>query len=513
MDIQIQEESQDLPFSSSNAMTSHSGEPRVPQWNPLEDQEYRINPWTNLIFQPSTEAGSSYNQTSSSSPNECTMMSQNSNSHPPPDVTSQNGESQRPLPILDITSHNEKSPSLPKWNMQSQQYHPRDIPSPQMFTTNCESNQPPIIDHCYAEIPCDSFKFVPHHLHGVQLVDSSKPCLHTLSPSELSQSHYTRTHYTGSCSNSSSQDSSVGYCCHTGSLFSMPRKPSCTAGNIPTTGGVPARNCETSKKQHDYQELGKVVQLSRKKSMLWNVLLVALVGIVYVAIGVVGGYYMGQTYCTEECVAPPVSYHNSSTDPVHTSVTAPSVTRAISSSLHTEGTVTMRPRTLSSGSTVYQGTGSLSTPSPSTDTCRQVSGVCMCGSYGGDLGEFYSDHDPYMLYGNITGFTVRYNSYVMFGVQLSYGGQTGNQHGYTTSGFTTQVSFNSGEVITHLQVDFTRGQSFLTSVYVQTNIRVLGPYGGVGERSYNTSGDRLLYIAGRSGSMVDQLTLYYDKCH
>ena len=68
------------------------------------------------------------------------------------------------------------------------------------------------------------------------------------------------------------------------------------------------------------------------------------------------------------------------------------------------------------------------------------------------------------------------------------------------------------EYIQELSLDFTVGKPFLTGLLIQTNIRPLGPYGGQGGQTFTVKGSKLLYMDGRSGPLVNQLTAYYDKC-
>ena len=75
-----------------------------------------------------------------------------------------------------------------------------------------------------------------------------------------------------------------------------------------------------------------------------------------------------------------------------------------------------------------------------------------------------------------------------------------------------QVTLVNNEYINDVSLDFTLGKAFLTKVMVTTNLRTLGPYGGEGGQTYNVKGSKLLFVEGRSGPLVNQLTLYYEKC-
>ena len=101
-------------------------------------------------------------------------------------------------------------------------------------------------------------------------------------------------------------------------------------------------------------------------------------------------------------------------------------------------------------------------------------------------------------------------------MQFMYGSSQGSkdtQFGNTESGtFQIQVKLSKDEYIQELVLDFTIGKPFLTRVYVQTNVRDFGPFGGNGGRRYTLMGSKLMYVAGQSGPLVNQLTAYFDKC-
>ncbi len=75
-----------------------------------------------------------------------------------------------------------------------------------------------------------------------------------------------------------------------------------------------------------------------------------------------------------------------------------------------------------------------------------------------------------------------------------------------------QVTLVDGEYIQDISLDFTTGKPFLTKLLVVTNLRTLGPYGGEGGQTFDVKGSKLLYVDGRSGPLVNQLSLYYEKC-
>ena len=86
--------------------------------------------------------------------------------------------------------------------------------------------------------------------------------------------------------------------------------------------------------------------------------------------------------------------------------------------------------------------------------------------------------------------------------------------GYTSAAtaLSTSVQLSQNEHIKRIDLDFTQGQTFPTRLEVHTTIRTLGPYGATSGNHYKTAGNTLLFAEGRSGSMVDQVTLYYDTC-
>ena len=102
-----------------------------------------------------------------------------------------------------------------------------------------------------------------------------------------------------------------------------------------------------------------------------------------------------------------------------------------------------------------------------------------------------------------------------FRLQFYYGtspGTTSSKFGYTDSGYKVQVMVVNNEYINDVSLDFTLGKPFLTKMMVTTNLRTLGPYGGAGGRTYNVKASKLLYVDGRSGPLVNQVTLYFEKC-
>ena len=75
-----------------------------------------------------------------------------------------------------------------------------------------------------------------------------------------------------------------------------------------------------------------------------------------------------------------------------------------------------------------------------------------------------------------------------------------------------QVTLVSNEYIQDIDLDFTIGKPFLTRLVLKTNLRTLGPYGGEGGQRFSLSGSKLMYVDGRAGPLVNQLTLYFEKC-
>ena len=108
-------------------------------------------------------------------------------------------------------------------------------------------------------------------------------------------------------------------------------------------------------------------------------------------------------------------------------------------------------------------------------------------------------------------------SYILpcFRLQFFYGTlepEAATKLGYTDSGYQVQVTLVSNEYIQDIDLDFTVGKSFLSRMVLKTNLRTFGPYGGEGALEYRLKGSKLLYIEGKSGPLINQLTIYYDQC-
>ncbi len=102
-----------------------------------------------------------------------------------------------------------------------------------------------------------------------------------------------------------------------------------------------------------------------------------------------------------------------------------------------------------------------------------------------------------------------------FRLQFSYGTSPATENtkfGYTDSGYQVQVTLVKDEFIQELNLDFTLGKPFLTRVLVKTNLRTLGPYGGEGGQTFIVRGNRLMYLDGMSGALINQLTAFFDRC-
>ena len=85
--------------------------------------------------------------------------------------------------------------------------------------------------------------------------------------------------------------------------------------------------------------------------------------------------------------------------------------------------------------------------------------------------------------------------------------------GYTDSGtYQVRVTLGKDEVIQEMVLDFTQGKPFLTRIIVQTNVRQFGPFGGEGTQRFTLRGNKLMFVEGLSGPLVNQLTGYFDKC-
>ncbi len=88
----------------------------------------------------------------------------------------------------------------------------------------------------------------------------------------------------------------------------------------------------------------------------------------------------------------------------------------------------------------------------------------------------------------------------------------GTKLGYTDSGYQVQVTLVDTEYIQDLNLDFSSGKPFLTRVLIKTNLRTLGPYGGYGGQSFDLNGYKLLYVEGKSGPLINQVTAYFEHC-
>ena len=85
--------------------------------------------------------------------------------------------------------------------------------------------------------------------------------------------------------------------------------------------------------------------------------------------------------------------------------------------------------------------------------------------------------------------------------------------GYTDSGtYQVRVTLGKDEVIQDMVLDFTQGKPFLTRIIVQTNVRQFGPFGGEGTQRFTIRGNKLMFVEGQSGPLVNQLTGYFEKC-
>jgi len=485
----------------NNSIPSHGGDSRVPPWNPMgqppatsypnnvtpwkpavaSPQQQRINSWQNMSFQPVEPARTSTNYNGMS---------------PPP-----------------VTSHGVMT--SPQYRVYDSHQSPEHaMSSAQSVTSRGEdSRSPSVLEHSYAEIPSDSFRFLPQANNtSTNYPPKTEPppppfIRECTRPNRASlrgvlPAIYPITYTTES--DSSSPDSGLGYC--GGSSVKALDVSSDDSGR---GSGRCQNNSLVIQTQNINSKQQEVVRsLNRKRKLALNALVFFVVGLVYIGIGAAVGFFLGKAYCNNDSAMVIVPASTTSSNPYDATTARQNVTVPAT---HPTTTVSPYPIVTPSTTTVMPDIAT-STTTSNPSLCRQEPGLCTCGLYGGPQGDAFSDHDNYNMYGNITGFSIRYNAYVVFGLQFSFGGQQAGQHGYTSSGFTTTVTMNTGETITHVQVDFTQGQQFLTQVIVHTNIRVLGPYGGRGEQSFKTYGDRLLYISGRSGPMVDQMTLYYDKC-
>ena len=100
-------------------------------------------------------------------------------------------------------------------------------------------------------------------------------------------------------------------------------------------------------------------------------------------------------------------------------------------------------------------------------------------------------------------------------LQFHYGADpvaSGTRLGYTDSGYQVQVTMGKDEHIQEISLDFTTAKPFLTRLLVKTNLREFGPFGGEGSEKFTVKGSKLMYVEGKSGPLVDQLTAYFEKC-
>ena len=100
-------------------------------------------------------------------------------------------------------------------------------------------------------------------------------------------------------------------------------------------------------------------------------------------------------------------------------------------------------------------------------------------------------------------------------LQFSYGTDpiaTGDKLGYTDSGLQVKVTMMKDEYIQEMSLDFTSTKLFLTRLFVKSNLRIYGPFGGHGAQKFDVKGSKLMFVEGKSGPLVDQLTFYFEKC-
>ena len=100
-------------------------------------------------------------------------------------------------------------------------------------------------------------------------------------------------------------------------------------------------------------------------------------------------------------------------------------------------------------------------------------------------------------------------------LQFSYGTDpiaTGDKLGFTDSGLQVKVTMMKDEYIQEMSLDFTSTKPFLTRLFVKSNLRIYGPFGGHGAQKFDVKGSKLMFVEGKSGPLVDQLTFYFDKC-
>ncbi len=88
----------------------------------------------------------------------------------------------------------------------------------------------------------------------------------------------------------------------------------------------------------------------------------------------------------------------------------------------------------------------------------------------------------------------------------------GKKLGYTDSGYQVQVTMGKDEYIQEMTLDFTIGKPFLTRIFMKTNVREFGPFGGQGAERYHVTGSKLMYVEALSGPLVNRISAYYEKC-
>ena len=109
-----------------------------------------------------------------------------------------------------------------------------------------------------------------------------------------------------------------------------------------------------------------------------------------------------------------------------------------------------------------------------------------------------------------------HNLFFSFRIQFLYGTAPPNKNtkfGLSAGNLEVRVDLEKDEFITELVLDFTMAKPFLTRVFTKTNLgKTFGPLGGRGAQRFTFNGNKLMFIEGRSGNVVNQLTGYFDKC-
>ena len=125
---------------------------------------------------------------------------------------------------------------------------------------------------------------------------------------------------------------------------------------------------------------------------------------------------------------------------------------------------------------------------------------------GGNGGTAFSDESVWQ-HRPITGIRLHCGAFLNL-IQVRYGDEWGPAHGKTScnSGQFAEYNLSSTEFIHRAEI---RHAIFIDSILITTSERTLPICGGSGGTETTVSGERLVYISGRSDCHVDGLQLHW----